>query len=391
MRYILVAIIYCSIAFADKLENIDADIKSNQAKIIENAKKREKITSALEELGLNINQQRHKLRQISTQIKALDKEIQKNTDKYNKQEKSVNDLKENLANLESTRATLQNRIIKLLLNDASFFLVLQQNHDVSPDDIMLNEIYKVISQSTKDRISKINDQEKSVNQEISSLTDSIKDLQVKLDEQNNRKNLYATLQVEQENLLEKIKGDLYSYNQQLLAVENERKSLNDVLEKLNILKSKETQKSQQKVLGVKQVATSYKKVLVAKYRGQKTIPPFENYKILQRFGNYLDPIYNLKVFNESVILGSQQQDEQVRSIFNGKVVYANEVPLLKKVVIVENQNNIHTIYAQLDKIAPTIKIGLKIKKGYVIGRVKNKLSFEITQKDHHINPLEVIQ
>jgi len=53
-------------------------------------------------------------------------------------------------------------------------------------------------------------------------------------------------------------------------------------------------------------------------------------------------------------------------------------------------DEIHTIYAHLSKIAPTIQVGQKIKKGYVIGRVDNDLTFEVTQKNFHIDPLELI-
>jgi murein DD-endopeptidase MepM/ murein hydrolase activator NlpD len=45
----------------------------------------------------------------------------------------------------------------------------------------------------------------------------------------------------------------------------------------------------------------------------------------------------------------------------------------------------------MDKIAPTIREGKKVKKGYVIGRVQKELMFEVTQKNRHIDPLELIR
>ncbi len=78
-------------------------------------------------------------------------------------------------------------------------------------------------------------------------------------------------------------------------------------------------------------------------------------------------------------------------MLDGKVVYAKDTAILDRVVIVENSYGIHTIYAHLSKIAPTIKVGKKIKKGYVLGRVESDLSFEVTQKSYHINPLELIR
>ncbi len=90
------------------------------------------------------------------------------------------------------------------------------------------------------------------------------------------------------------------------------------------------------------------------------------------------------------MLRSNEPDAKVKSVLAGTVVFAKDTPILDKVVIVENSDGIHTIYAHLDKIAPTIKVGSKIKKGYVIGRVKQDLTFEVTQKNYHINPLDLI-
>ena len=65
--------------------------------------------------------------------------------------------------------------------------------------------------------------------------------------------------------------------------------------------------------------------------------------------------------------------------------------MLNNVVIIEHANGIHTIYAHLDKIAPNIKDGKRLKKGSVIGRVDNELMFEVTQKNYHINPMQLIK
>ena len=80
----------------------------------------------------------------------------------------------------------------------------------------------------------------------------------------------------------------------------------------------------------------------------------------------------------------------MKSVLDGRVVFAKNTIMLQKVVIVEHDNGIHTIYAHLDKIAPNIKVGKKVKKGAVVGRIKDDLTFEVTQKNFHINPLELI-
>ncbi len=116
----------------------------------------------------------------------------------------------------------------------------------------------------------------------------------------------------------------------------------------------------------------------------------DGFTVKRRFGDYIDPIYKIKIFNESVVLASTKADATVKSVLNGKVIFAKDTASLEKVVIIENSDEIHTIYAHLSKIAPTIQVGQKIKKGYVIGRVENDLTFEVTQKNYHIDPLELI-
>ena len=75
---------------------------------------------------------------------------------------------------------------------------------------------------------------------------------------------------------------------------------------------------------------------------------------------------------------------------DGKVIYAQEMSGLKKVVVIEHANAMHTIYSMLDKIAPTLRPGFIVKQGYVIGRVNDRLNLEIVQAGKHINPIEVI-
>jgi murein DD-endopeptidase MepM/ murein hydrolase activator NlpD len=65
--------------------------------------------------------------------------------------------------------------------------------------------------------------------------------------------------------------------------------------------------------------------------------------------------------------------------------------MLGNVVVVLHSRKIHTVYAGLSKIAPTIRVGSKIKKGYIVGKVNEKLIFQATKNSKHINPLRLIK
>lgn len=142
---------------------------------------------------------------------------------------------------------------------------------------------------------------------------------------------------------------------------------------------------------VRTVNTSYQKSKVYSYKGGKTISPIAGAKLIKKFGTYVDPIYKIKIFNESITLQARSSNAKVQNVLNGKVVFAGKSSMLGQVVVVAHSGKMHTVYAGLSQIAPNIKTGRKIKKGYVIGRVKEKLMFQATKNSKHINPLKLIR
>ncbi|MEA1953033.1 MAG: peptidoglycan DD-metalloendopeptidase family protein [Campylobacterota bacterium] len=141
---------------------------------------------------------------------------------------------------------------------------------------------------------------------------------------------------------------------------------------------------------VRKVNSSYQKSKVYAYRGSKTISPIKGARLIKKFGTYIDPIYKIKIFNESITLKAPSSGAKVKNVLNGKVVFSGKSSMLGKVVVIAHSGKIHTVYAGLSKIAPNIKIGRKLKKGYVIGKVSNKLMFQATKDSKHINPLKLI-
>ena len=142
---------------------------------------------------------------------------------------------------------------------------------------------------------------------------------------------------------------------------------------------------------VRQINSSYTKSQTYKYRGTKTISPLAHARVTKKFGTYIDPIYKIKIFNESITLKSSTPDAKVKNVLNGKVVFAGKSSMLGKVVVVSHSHKMHTVYAGLSKIAPTIHVGSKIKRGYVVGKVSEKLIFQATKNSKHINPLKLIK
>jgi murein DD-endopeptidase MepM/ murein hydrolase activator NlpD len=160
-----------------------------------------------------------------------------------------------------------------------------------------------------------------------------------------------------------------------------QQSLRKKLQELKIVKKREEIK-------VKKVGSAYLKPKIATYNGKKTIPPVYG-RVIKKFGSYIDPIYKIKIYNDSITIKTKP-NSVVRSIMSGKVVYIGENGD-KKVIFIKHPGNLFSIYANLAKISPLLKKGSFIKKGQIIARVKDTLEFEITYKDKPINPLKVIR
>lgn len=406
------------------IEDINKNIDTNKSKLQEKDKEKYQISNLLNRLGTTINKKRNDIETLNAQIKNVQSSINKNQFQSSEQEKVLQAYKNSLFDLKKEKNKIQNDLSNIFIKDMAFVILLNQQNPVSPDDIILQEIFKNISKETKSTIAKLGEREESINTQIIQITNNIKQLSVFINSQQDKKQKLEKMILEQRRLVKNLNIELGDYNKRLKEIDNERKSLDSILSNLNILKQskekellnkkyhkKQTQIDQNKrkkdvqnirnlydndtqdlqaPLDVRQLATTYRNVSTTKYKGSKTISPLSHYEVEQKFGTYFDPVYKLKVFNESVILASRTPNALVRNIFDGKVVYAKEVPILKKVIIIEHSNQMHTIYSHLDKIAPTIKPGLRIKKGYVIGRIEDKLGFEVTQKDRHMDPLEII-
>jgi len=142
---------------------------------------------------------------------------------------------------------------------------------------------------------------------------------------------------------------------------------------------------------IRTVNSSYQKSKTYAYRGGKTISPIAGARVIKKFGTYIDPVYKIKIFNESITLQAPVSGAKVQNVLNGKVVFAGKSSMLGKVVVVAHSGKMHTVYAGLSKIAPNIRTGRKIKRGYVVGKVKSKLMFQATKNSKHINPLKLIK
>ena len=413
-RAFLLILAVCATLFAaGTTANKTQSTKQNLKTKVEQEKK---LNKKLDELAKSILSGEENVKTTAEQISALSVQVKELESSAKAADASLNTLIAQNKDLVAEQKRIEASLLAIISKRFAYDLIVPKNYIESEESIISAEILNSLTKDSQNEVNKIaKDYSKTINS-IKSQTDKIGAIKLDLAEFRSKQDKLIALQTKQKKDLAQLKSDKDSYEKELSAIQADQEELRKTLEKLAIIaKNEEEEKAraQQKAKleeakkaknneklasqsqktaknDVRQVGSSYQMSQVKRYTGAKTIAPLEKFTLKQAFGDYTDPIYKIKIFNESVVLRSALSDAVVKNVLDGKVVFAKETPLLQKVVIVENKDGIHTIYAHLSKIAPTIKVGSRLKKGYVIGRVERDLTFEVTQKNYHINPMELI-
>ncbi len=113
-------------------------------------------------------------------------------------------------------------------------------------------------------------------------------------------------------------------------------------------------------------------------------------KVLNKFGKKRDKHYDTFIVYNGIDIKAEK-GTPVRSIFDGKVLYANELKGYGNLIIVGHGNEYHSLYGHLDEIIT--KVGRTVRSGQIIGRsgdtgslVGETLYFELRHKGNPIEP-----
>jgi murein DD-endopeptidase MepM/ murein hydrolase activator NlpD len=417
---LLLAIILITLT-CNAITSIDKKILNTTSRLSSFEKSNKNIHTDMAKNAKAILLQNRAILKQQRKLKLLQKDLATKEKLYKEEKEELSILQNSQEDLQGTQNEIEQKLAFAIAKNASLSLLLDDERARNVESLITEETLKLISQQTRTTI-------KNLESSYSGNSETIIALQKRI---NNLRNSIASIDRKEHDLslavkanrksLKKLNAKTQEYERSLTKLLKEKNILKKTLARLNIIKKeeikekKEAQKRKRLALKqaekeklkakkarenflvssknlpkVKQVGSSYQKIKTKRYRGKKTISPLDQYSVTKKYGPYTDPIYNIKIFNESISLKPKRSNAKVKNILNGKVVMAQEMAMLDNVVIVEHNNGLHTIYAHLDQIAPTIKKGKKIRKGSIIGRVNNELMFEVTQKNYHINPLQLI-
>ncbi len=384
--------------------SIDTKIKKSKQRLASTKSAYSSMDKKLAKIARQITANRKKLRELDKTIAKLDAEIAGGAKRYAEGEARLREIKKQLKKLELTKKRQEKELIDLMANRYVLGEIKRQKGLESPEDVVENETLKVLIEADSERLKRMQKEYRSTLLRSEKLVAEAEKIKAMIDELEARKAKAAKEKSRRKELQARFEKEKREYQARLQKLQNEERDLRKTLARLNILKrERESRKRAPKPdkrireaiasgdkLNVRTIGSSYQRHAVGRYRGKKTISPVGRAKVVKKFGSYIDPVYKIRIFNESVTLQPYRKNAKVKNVLNGRVVFVKDTKLLGKVVIIEHKNDLHTIYAKMDKIAPTVKEGKKIKKGYVIGRVDKELMFEVTQKERHINPLDLI-
>ena len=407
IRIFFLIIFSCSLLFG--ANDIDKKIKNTNKQLNSYSKNYSKINRKMAQTAKAIIDQKEELSKQEKYLQELKAELDSKSTSYKDSTQQLQELKKQQELLKKKQQKIEEELVFVIAKSVSLSIILQEEFKSDADSLIELEVLKSMLDDSKRKAEELSNQFLQTTNDVEFLRQNATILESSIKEiDQKRKKLLAT-QEENKKALKELQSAKESYKNELKTLLQRQNTLKETLSQLNIIKIDQQKKEQEEqerkealskqeiyvdnknLPKVKKHGSSYQAMKTIKYTGPKTIAPINDYKITKNYGTYTDPIYGIKIFNESISLKPKKPNAKVRTVFNGKVIYADKTAVLDNIVIVEHSDGLHTIYANLSQIAPNIKTGKKIKKGYTIGRVTDELIFEVTKKTYHINPIRLFR
>ncbi len=387
MKLFLLLFLSCSLLFSSSLNSkIKQSKKALQSKKIEYKKMDRKLSLVAKKILTAKKEQKV----LSNKLAELAKDIQKNEAEFLRLKKEEKKFTAKLDSISEDIEKKKRKFLDLVAKNFSLALAQDELKQPTPDSIMMKEVYRVYAKENAKEMEKFQRDIERLNDKKAMLKLKQSHISKRLERFIKERKEFQEKKAQKEKLIKSLARDKAIYEKRFNKIKASRKRLEQKLANLKIIKRKSEAKLATKKSKKASKITSSE--VTTKYRGGKTISPIRGARVIKKYGTYIDPIYKFKIFNKSITLKAPYAGAKVRSVLAGKIAFAeNSGGMLGRVVIVEHNNGIHTIYVKLSRLAPGIRVGKKVARGTVIGKVEKSLMFEVTKNNKHMNPLKLIQ
>ena len=394
MRVLFLLFISLSLLFSTSLNSkIKQSKKQLNNKIIEYKKMDRKLSLIAKKILTAKKEQKA----LASKLATLAKNIKKSEAEFVRLEKEEKKFTAELSSIGGDIEKKEKKFLDLVAKNFSLALALDELKQPTPDSIMMKEAYTLYAKENAKEIEKLEKEIEALKDKKSMMKLKQSHISKMLEKYRAERKEFKVKKAKKEKLIKSLARDKAIYKKRFDKIKASRRSLERKLAKLKIIKRNKAKAAKQRAK--ERLASKHTKApkslapaSSAKYVGNKTISPLKGARLIKRYGTYIDPIYKFKIFNKSITLKAPYAGAKVRSVLAGKIVFAeNSGGMLGKVVIVEHSNGIHTIYVKLSRLAPGIRVGKKVARGTVIGKVEKSLMFEVTKNNKHMNPLKLIR
>ncbi len=449
MKVLLFIFPLITLFYGADIKKIDQKINYNKNILDAQKQEQSRTNEKIKILANALAEEENKYGRLESNLKVISSNIASNKVKLGDAKQEIQLLTEKSKTIEKYKATVEEKIVNAVVNRYTTTIGRDLLDKKTVNEIIEKEKFKLIFENSKDTIMKSNIEYF----QVTNLKNDNDAKKVELEKFINaglaEEKRFIDLKKAQENSIESLKTKHAEYQKELKAIVKKQNQLNSLLSQLNIVKETELQKIKRAELQAKREQEKRDRKAKEEMRKQakkssvdsSIIAPSENveedkskdikilsreilendadlkvrnmgntnqgiklsdsknitmqaplssYVVTKRFGPYVDPVYKIELFNESVSLKSNTKNEKVFSALKGQVVYAkNDAGSLGNVVILKHSGDVHTIYSQLSQIAPTLSVGKVIPQGYVVGRVEDTLIFQATKNNRYLNPLEL--
>src|SRR5574344_1898978 len=418
----IIIILLLSFCFTEA-SSIDKKIQQNKKQLDSTKQEEENKSLKIKELADKIESQNENISKLEKDIKEVNSDIEEHQKLLEESKNKLTELKSKSNKLIQEKTSSESQIVDTIVEEFSISIALKLASENSLQELVDNEIYTLLAQHSKDKVTKINNNYNSITNDSTTNQKDIEKISSYINDRQKTKDKLKNLKKQHSNSLTDLEKQHKAYQKELNKIKKNKKAEEKAHEKaeedkkrklealMNNKKSSEessiTEEDESQVqtsdtrnqkfaknlnLDVKKIGSSTDGVTITKYKGEKTIAPLKSFKIVKNFGTYYDPVYKIKLFNESIVLKSTEPESKVVSVLSGKVVYAKKnAGMLDNVVIIQHEGGIHTIYSHLDDIAPTLVVGKWVQKGSVVVRVNENLTFQVTKDSAHIDPKDLFK
>jgi septal ring factor EnvC (AmiA/AmiB activator) len=335
------------------------------------------------------------IRSVGVQLVKLRRLIGLQRKEIKLNEKKTNELSEKLKSLSLQKQNLHSQIEQSRLSLYSSLKVLALTaEDQRPASFRaLDAMWMASEHFNEARAAYVSRLAENRNALLATLLEersALLELEAKISKEKEHLEYYANDLKEKESSLvanEELQKNLIK-NRQLAAQEEIKRMarLKDIRDSENGLqKAIEKQTTQASQVGQSGTEEAFARGL-ALWKGQLPWPV--SGKIISEYGRHYDPKTSLHTFQKGVSIAAFGGTE-VKTVGDGKIVYAGELRNYGRMVIVEHPGNYFTLYGHLGR--SRVKEGQVVAAGAVVGETSAEgapLYFEIRNKNIAVNPMQ---